>query len=69
MSEYAIEVKNISKMYKLYDRNRDRIIDAFGLSKKPRYREHYALHDLSFSVRKGETVGIIGTNGAVNQQF
>ncbi len=64
MSEYAIEVKNISKMYKLYDRNRDRIIDAFGLSKKPRYREHYALHDLSFSVRKGETVGIIGTNGA-----
>lgn len=51
-------------MYKLYDRNRDRIMDAFGLSKAPRYHEHYALHDLNFSVKKGETVGIIGTNGA-----
>ena len=64
MSEYAIQVKNVSKMYKLYDRNRDRIMDAFGLSRAPRYHEHYALHDLNFSVKKGETVGIIGTNGA-----
>ena len=51
-------------MYMLYDRNRDLILDAFGLSKAPRYHEHYALHDLNFSVKKGETVGIIGTNGA-----
>lgn len=64
MSEYAIQVKDVSKMYKLYDRNRDRLIDAFGLSKTPRYHEHYALQDLNFSVKKGETVGIIGTNGA-----
>jgi len=39
-------------------------MDAFGLSKEPRYREHYALHGLSFDVKRGETVGIIGTNGA-----
>ncbi len=64
MSEYAIQVKDVSKMYKLYNRNRDRIIDAFNLSKTPRYREHYALHNLSFDVKRGETVGIIGTNGA-----
>ena len=64
MSEYAIRVKDVSKMYKLYDRNRDRLLDAFGLSKTPRYHEHYALHNLNFSVKKGETVGIIGTNGA-----
>lgn len=64
MSEYAIQVKDVSKMYKLYDRNRDRLLDAFGLSKIPRYHEHYALHNLNFSVKKGETVGIIGTNGA-----
>lgn len=64
MSEYAIQVKDVSKMYKLYDRNRDRLLDAFGLSKTPRYHEHYALHNLNFSVKKGETVGIIGTNGA-----
>lgn len=64
MSDYAIRVKDVSKMYKLYNRNRDRVIDAFGLSKQPRYREHYALNSLSFDVKKGETVGIIGTNGA-----
>lgn len=64
MSDYAIKVSNVSKMYKLYNRNRDRVLDAFGLSKQPRYREHYALNGLSFDVKKGETVGIIGTNGA-----
>ena len=64
MSDYAIQVQDVSKMYKLYSRNRDRIMDAFNLSKEPRYREHYALHNLSFDVERGETVGIIGTNGA-----
>ncbi len=64
MSDYAIRVNNVSKVYKLYNRNRDRVMDAFGLSKQPRYREHYALNGLSFNVKKGETVGIIGTNGA-----
>ena len=64
MSDYAIRVKDVSKMYKLYNRNRDRVMDAFGVTKKPRYREHYALNGLSFDVKRGETVGIIGTNGA-----
>ncbi|MFN2927295.1 ABC transporter ATP-binding protein [Lachnospiraceae bacterium YH-ros2228] len=65
MDNYAIRVKNVSKMYKLYKRNRDRLMDAFGLSKqKKHYTEHYALRNLSFDVKKGETVGIIGTNGA-----
>lgn len=61
---YAIRVKDVTKMYKLYNRNRDRVLDAFGFGKKKRYREHYALHNLSFDVSTGETVGIIGTNGA-----
>ena len=64
MGQIAIQVQNVSKIYKLYERNRDRVIDAFGLSKEPRYKEHYALRDLSFEVDQGETVGIIGTNGA-----
>ncbi len=62
--EYAIRVKDVSKMYKLYERNRDRFVDAFSLSKKKRYKEHFALNHLSFDIKKGETVGIIGTNGA-----
>ncbi len=64
MSDYAISVQNISKIYKLYDKPIDRLKDALGLSRAKRYREHYALHDVSFDVKKGETVGIIGTNGS-----
>ena len=64
MSEVAISVKDVSKMYKLLDKNSDRLKDALGFSKKQLYKEHYALHHLSFDVYKGETVGIIGTNGA-----
>lgn len=64
MSDIAIQVKNVSKMYKLYDRPSDRLRDELGFSKKKRYKEHYALHDVSFEVKKGEAVGIIGTNGS-----
>lgn len=64
MSETAILVDHISKMYKLYDKPMDRLKESLGLTRKKKYREHYALRDVSFQVRPGETVGIIGTNGA-----
>ena len=63
-NDYAIRVKDVSKVYKLYDRNKDRVLDAFGIGRKKRYTEHYALHDISFDVKRGESIGIIGTNGA-----
>lgn len=62
--EKAIEVKGISKVYKLYDRNRDRLKEALHIGRNIRSREHFALDDVSFDVYKGETVGIIGTNGS-----
>ena len=64
MDEKAIEVCNVSKVYKLYDNPKERFKEALGLSSKKKYREHYALDNLSFCVNKGETVGIIGTNGS-----
>ncbi len=65
MSNSVIRVNDVSKLYKLYDRNRYRLLDSLGLGKKKQlYREHYALHNVSFCVNKGETVGLIGTNGS-----
>lgn len=62
--ELAIHVDGLSKVYKLYNRNRDRLIESLGLTKKPRSTQHYALKDVSLDIYKGETVGIIGTNGS-----
>lgn len=64
MSDIAIRVDDVSKLYKLYDKPTDRLKESLGLSKKKKYKEHYALHNVSFDVKKGETVGIIGTNGS-----
>lgn len=64
MTEIAISVEHLNKMYKLYDKPVDRLKESLGLTKKKKYKEHYALHDVSFCVHRGETVGIIGTNGS-----
>ena len=62
--EVAIQVEDLCKMYKLYDKPMDRLKESLGLSRRKKYVEHYALKDVSFQVHRGETVGIIGTNGA-----
>lgn len=63
-NEAAIVVDRLTKIYKLYDRPRDRFLESLGLSRRQLSRDHYALRDVSFQVNKGETVGIIGTNGS-----
>ncbi len=60
----AIEVKDVVKIYKLYDKPRDRMKEAFGFGRKQSHRLHYALNGVSLNIYKGETVGIIGTNGS-----
>lgn len=62
--DIAISVNDVSKMYKLYDNPMDRLKESLGLSRKKKYKEHYALNHVSFQVHKWETVGIIGTNGS-----
>ena len=64
MPKAAIKVNHVSKIYKLYDTPSARLKDALGLSRKQNYREHAALKDITLEIKKGETVGIIGTNGS-----
>lgn len=64
MEDIAIEVKNVSKIYRLYDRPIDRLKEAVDPFKKKYHKEFYALSNVNFEVKRGETVGIIGKNGS-----
>jgi len=59
-----IKVNNLTKIYKLYDSPKDRFKEALNPFGKKYYHDFYALKDISFEVKKGETVGIIGKNGS-----
>ncbi|MUG23765.1 ATP-binding cassette domain-containing protein [Paenibacillus macerans] len=64
MSNLAIDIENLSKTYKLYDKPLDRLKESLSITKKHYHRDFNALSNISFSVEKGETVGIIGKNGS-----
>jgi len=72
MTEIAIKVQNLSKCYHIYDNPRDRL-KQFIVPRLQRltwqqpkhyFREFWAVKDVSFEIKKGETVGIIGRNGS-----
>jgi len=63
-SDIAISVKNLTKTYRLFDHPGDRIKQALTLGRVKFHKEFTALKDVSFEVKKGETVGIIGRNGS-----
>jgi len=60
----AICIKDVTKIYKLYDKPIDRLKESMSLTHKSFHRDFFALDKISFDVKKGETVGIIGTNGS-----
>ena len=64
MPNTAIKVSHLTKVYKLYDKPVDRLKESLHPLKKKYHKEFYALNDVSFEIKKGETVGIIGKNGA-----
>ena len=63
-SNVAICVKQLYKTYKLYDKPSDRLKETFGLGFRKLHKEHSALKGVDLTINKGETVGIIGTNGS-----
>lgn len=60
----AIEVKDVFKIYKLYDKPGDRMKEALGFGRGKAHKLHYALNGINMRIEKGETVGLIGTNGS-----
>jgi len=63
-SDIAIKVSNLTKVYHLYNKPQDRLKEALNPFKKSYHHDFYAMNDVSFEIKKGETVGIIGKNGA-----
>lgn len=63
-SEIAIAVTGVSKRYEMYSQPRDRLLQFLSLGKRQYFKEFWALRDVSFSVLKGETIGILGRNGS-----
>lgn len=71
-SEIAIAVRSVSKRYELYNTPRDRLkqfvlprlSSAVGAPRRDYFREFWALRDISFEVKRGEAVGIVGRNGS-----
>lgn len=57
-------VDNITKIYNMYNTPMDRLKEAFSLNHNCLHTEFYALTNVSFEVKKGEIVGIMGRNGA-----
>lgn len=63
-NEFAIQVEDVSKVYKLYEKPIDRLKESLSLTHENYHRDFFALNHISFHVKKGESVGIIGTNGS-----
>ena len=62
-SEIAIKVSGLSKCYHIYNKPSDRLLQMLTRGRRQYYREFWAVKDVSFEIKKGETVGIIGRNG------
>lgn len=64
MAEVVIKIKDLNKIYKLYDKPINRMKEALSITKKKYGRDHYALKNINIEVKNGETLGIIGRNGS-----
>jgi lipopolysaccharide transport system ATP-binding protein len=63
-SDLAIDVKNVSKIYRLYPKPSDRLKQLAGFGRRQYYKDFTALTDISLTLKKGEVLGIVGANGA-----
>jgi len=64
MNDVAISLKNVSKYYKLYSSPRDRLKEALSFTGKTYHKKFYATKNISFELKKGEMLGVLGRNGS-----
>lgn len=62
--DIVIDVQNLTKIYKIFDKPKDRLKESLNPFGKRYSRDFYALKDVSFKIKKGECIGFIGKNGA-----
>ena len=63
-SDIIVQVNNLTKNYKIYNKPIDRLKESLSPFRKKYHQKFTALNNISFSVRKGETIGVIGKNGS-----
>ena len=64
MDEIVIDATNLGKCYQIYSKPIDRLKQSLCRHRKKFYREFWAIRDINLQVRRGETLGIIGSNGS-----
>jgi lipopolysaccharide transport system ATP-binding protein len=62
--DVVIRASSLGKRYEIYEKPRDRLLQMISRGRRQYFREFWALRDVSFEIRRGETVGIIGRNGS-----
>lgn len=63
-SQLLVQAENLGKCYHLYDRIRHRLFQMFSFGQRQYFKEFWALKDVSFTIKKGESIGILGKNGS-----
>lgn len=63
-SDSVISIKDVSKIYQIYERPQDRLKQMLWPGTRKFHDEFWALKGINFEVKKGETVGIVGRNGS-----
>ncbi|MCG5238968.1 ABC transporter ATP-binding protein [Azospirillum doebereinerae] len=69
LGEVAIEAEGLGKAYAIFKRPQDRLKQMLVRGRRKYYDEYWALQDVNLTVRKGETVGLIGRNGSGKSTF
>ena len=64
IDDVTIRADRLGKSYQFYERPRDRLLQAVFRGRRQYYREFWALRDITFELRRGETMGVVGKNGA-----